>query len=191
MSSPSDPYGALGAPYSGPGAAYPVPRPADTAWVWLLVLLPLIAVIPTFFYLEQMRVALLELVQLMPADSSRPDVGGLISFELGIIFNPWFLILTLLGWVMYGLGVWFAACDARELTTRGFVQPFHWAWMFLSVLVYVIGRHVVLRRQGGSGMKPLLVMIVMQGVILVATFAWTLVLMAQVVGALASRMPVG
>lgn len=45
--------------------------------------------------------------------------------------------------------------DRRELRARGVERPFHWAWSILSVLVYLIGRSVVVRRRVGGSAAPL------------------------------------
>ena len=48
----------------------------------------------------------------------------------------------------------------RELKKRGVQQPFHWAFAFLTSIVYVIGRSVVVKRRTGGGLAPLWVYIV-------------------------------
>jgi len=45
--------------------------------------------------------------------------------------------------------------DRRTLRARGVERPFHWAWSILSVLIYLIGRSVVLRRRVGGNAAPL------------------------------------
>jgi len=45
--------------------------------------------------------------------------------------------------------------DRRTLRARGVERPFHWAWSILSVLIYLIGRSVVLRRRVGGSAAPL------------------------------------
>jgi hypothetical protein len=45
--------------------------------------------------------------------------------------------------------------DRRTLRERGVERPFHWAWSILSVLIYLIGRSVVLRRRVGGSAAPL------------------------------------
>ena len=69
---------------------------------------------------------------------------------------------------------------SRELAARGFVRPFPWAWTFLSSLVYVIGRHVVIRRRGGRILAPLVVTIAIQVAILLAASVWASVFAVQV-----------
>lgn len=128
----------------------PVPQgtTANTTWVWLIVLLPVLSTIAAIGYLVQMQQGMFEVLAVVPLDgSSSLDVDKFIAAEFNAFLRPWYLVLTLSGWAVYGLSVWFAALDARELAARGFVRPFPWAWTFLSSLVYVIGRHVVIRRR--------------------------------------------
>ena len=53
----------------------------------------------------------------------------------------------------------------RRLRATGFERPFPWPWAFFSlisgvgVLVYVIGRTVLVRRRSGHGVAPLVVAI--------------------------------
>ncbi|KTR73670.1 hypothetical protein NS234_19740, partial [Microbacterium oxydans] len=71
------------------------------------------------------------------------------------------------------------ALGARGLAARGFVRPFPWAWTFLSSLVYVIGRHVVIRRRGGRTLAPLVVTIAIQVAMLLAASVWASVFAVQ------------
>jgi hypothetical protein len=63
-------------------------------------------------------------------------------------------VIGALGWITYGLGVFFAYRDYKTLLALGVPRPFHWAWAFLSI-VYVIGRSVVVRRRTGHGILPM------------------------------------
>ncbi len=153
-------------------------------WVWLIVLLPLLSLFPVFLYLDQMLRGMVDLVALFPTSGSAPDPQRLVAAELALFFNPWFLVLMVIGWGTSALYVWFAFLDARELERRGFAAPFPWLWSLLSPLVYVIGRHAVIRRRGGKGAAPLIVTIAIQIAVFVATMVWTVVLMFQVTAAI-------
>lgn len=153
---------------------------ANTVWVWLIVLLPVLSAIAAIGYLVQMQQGMSDMLAVVPlGGSSSLDVERFIAAEINAFLTPWYLVLTLSGWTIYGLSVWFAALDARELAGRGFSRPFPWAWTFLSSLVYVIGRHVVVRRRGGRGSAPLIVMIAIQVVFLLAASVWVSVFAAQ------------
>lgn len=161
--------------------------PANTVWAWLIVLLPLASVIPTFGYLAYFQQSMLGMLQLIPLDGSEVDPQAMLAFQLNLIFNPWYFALMLVGCVIYGLSVWFAYLDSRELKRRGFIAPFHWAWTFLSALVYIIGRTVVVRRRGGRSAGPLIVLIVTQVLLVIAIFVWVGVATSEFMNAV-SRM---
>ncbi len=65
------------------------------------------------------------------------------------------ILLQLSSWVIYGASVVFAYLDWREIKRSGVQQPFHWAWSFLSILVYLIGRAVIMKRRVGAGMATM------------------------------------
>lgn len=170
-------------PVAAPSTEFPsVPEGTSTTtvWVWLIVLLPVLSAIATIGYLVQMQQGMFDMLAAVPLDdSSSLDVERFIAAELNAFLTPWYLVLTLSGWVIYGLSVWFAALEARQLTARGFSRPFPWAWIFLSSLVYVIGRHVAIRRRGGRTLAPLLVTIAIQVVVLLAASVWASVFVVQ------------
>jgi hypothetical protein len=125
----------------GQEAQVPASTPTGTVWVWLLIFLPVVSIVPLFFwdvrgYFER----------------SITDPSGSASMML----DPWYLALTLLGWASYGVGVWFSYLDYAALGRLGYRRRFHWAWTFLSSLVYVIGRCIFVRRQAdGRGAAPM------------------------------------
>lgn len=132
-------------PQDNPYAPTPIPQAppgtrTNTLWIWLVVLLPLVQLIPLLFI----------------------DWAGLIRFtgveaanSLTLLTSPAYLISSFSGWIVYGLCALFAWLDWRQLKAAGVPQPFHFAWVFLSSLVYVIGRSVVVRRRTGAGTAPL------------------------------------
>ena len=99
-------------------------------------------------------------------------------------FSPSYFVLIALEWGGYALFVVGAALDYRALRARGVPRPFHWAWTFLSVIVYAIGRTVVVRRRTGAGMAPLWVFIVLY----VVVFVLGVVVVIGYVSALASHI---
>jgi hypothetical protein len=160
------------APYGGASAATRVPEgtPVDTIWIWLIVALPVLAVLPLFLwdfegYLEQ---------------SMYPSTNSMLT-ALGPYTDPWYLAATFGGWIVYGLSVWFAALDSAALGRLGYQRRFHWAWAFLSSLVYVIGRSVVVRRQSGRGYLPMAAAIALTVVLTIGVIVWFVVMMVSVV----------
>lgn len=83
-----------------------------------------------------------------------------MAMTQALFTSPAYLFVALSGWVFYGLSVLFSYFDYRELTRRGVPSPFHWAFAFISSIVYVIGRSVVVRRRTGKGISPMWVTIV-------------------------------
>lgn len=165
------------------GAAQPVPygsepvstvspdTPTDTVWVWLIAVLPVLSVLPLFFWDWRSFV-----------ESSMSVTSTLSPMEqvLGPYTDPSYIVLSVAGYLVYGLCVWFAYLDRAELRRRGFARPFHWAWAFLMSLVYVIGRVVVVKRQVGRGTAPMWVAIAVYVASIVAAFIWLGVLFAEI-----------
>jgi hypothetical protein len=71
------------------------------------------------------------------------------------LLTPSYIALLIAGWASYLLSALFAFLDYRALKNAGVPRPFHWAWTFLSTIVYPIGRSVVVKRRTGSGMLVL------------------------------------
>jgi hypothetical protein len=146
------------APQPATATTFPKVAPGTsslTTFIWLVVGLPLLPSIALMFldfsgYLH----AILRL-GLQGSDGSgnytTPDPSAISGFTDAVgTFMVSIILIDLLGFVIYGLCVMFAYFDYRELSRRGFVRPFHWAWSFLGGIVYVIGRTVVARRRGGE-----------------------------------------
>lgn len=181
---------------AAPAATGPVTPPqvapgtrTNTVWIWLVVLLPLaqlLLLIPTFADLQR---TMTDMFASIPLDGSQADPQAVFTAEMAIFTSPWYVIVSLLGWAIYGLSVWFAYLDRRELSRRGFVRPFHWAWMFLSGWVYVIGRTVVIGRRGGRGAAPLWVFIAIQVVTFIVVMVWTVSLMQSIMSGVMTSIP--
>ncbi|MEQ1737537.1 MAG: hypothetical protein ABL886_14175, partial [Rhodoglobus sp.] len=104
------------------------------------------------------------------------------------IFTPGYFAATLLPLLGSVGTIVFSALDARALTARGVARPFHWAWSFFvlvqsyAALVYPIGRAIVARRRGArASWVPMIVAIVVQFVVLVASGLWSLQIMSQMI----------
>jgi hypothetical protein len=102
--------------------------------------------------------------------------------QVRMYLDPMYLASVLLGWGAYGASVVFAYLDVVALRRLGYARQFHWAWAFLSSLVYVIGRSVVVKRQAGHGAAPMWVTIALNVALFVGTFVWIGVITANVVG---------
>lgn len=156
-------------------AATPVRRdiPTDTPWIWLVVLLPILTVLPLLFvdwrgYIE---------------DSIRAAVDEAPGEIIAASFPAWLLVLTLLSYVVVAAQVVFAYLDWRVLKARGIDRPFHWAWIFFTLVitngVYVIGRGVVLRRQTGKGLGPVWAWIAVNVALILAGIIFSVYLVTE------------
>ncbi|QWT22716.1 DUF2510 domain-containing protein [Subtercola sp. PAMC28395] len=135
------------APVSQIGPATPV----YNAFIWLMVLVPLI---------DTVALALLNFGSLM-TDSMRASLynpGASRYSSTSMMYTPGYIAVQLLGFAIYAIIVVLAYLDWKRLGTLGFPRRFHWAWGFLSV-VYVIGRSVVVRQQTGRGLAVIWVYI--------------------------------
>lgn len=143
-----------------PAASAPPPRKSpgadtNTVWIWLIVLLPLASALLAL--LAPWRSMLFFMHGWQFNSYSQPDTLPdlrLFMQPLEMFLSPWWWALILFGWAVYGLSVWFAYLDHRELRHRGIDRPFPWPWMFLSI-VYPIGRIVVVILRTGTGWAPL------------------------------------
>lgn len=141
--------------------------PVDTLWIWLIVVLPVVALIPFFLW---------DVEGYMVQSMTDPMA------QVRMYLDPMYLASVLLGWGAYGASVVFAYLDVVALRRLGYSRQFHWAWAFLSSLVYVIGRSVVVKRQAGHGGAPMWVTIALNVALFVGTFVWIGVITANVVG---------
>ncbi len=152
--------------------------PVYTVWIWLVVLLPLVGVLlllvtnPFSGYIQFLRSL---------EASARPSVSSMLQ-----IYSPALLLNSLVGWMTFAATIVFSWLDYRELGRRGVERPFHWAWSFLSSVVYVIGRSVIVRRVAPRrGLVPIWVMIAVIGLSLIVTGT----LLAQLMSSIIQSVP--
>ncbi len=134
-------------------ARQPAPRvdvPTGTVWIWLNVLLPLVT-LPSLLLLDTSGY-----LQSTFQAAYFQDERALAAASASYLAST--LIVTIIGFVVIGLGILFAWLDWRELGRRGIPRPFAWPWALFALFatngVYVIGRGVVLRRRTGRGLGP-------------------------------------
>jgi hypothetical protein len=139
---------------------------ANTVWIWIFALLPVLQLAELPFLASLFT-------QVFAVSLSDPTAASRVEFAPG----SGYLALQGVGFLLYGVYVVLAALDYRALNRRGVPRPFHWAWTFLSAIVYMIGRTVVVRRRTGSGMAPMWINIAA----LVVTFVATLIILVPVV----------
>lgn len=133
--------------------------PVYNPFIWALVLLPL--------------VSLLLLLTWQPEFRTITTRQGTTTIDPMSMYTPGYFLLQASGLIVYGVSVLMAYLDHRRLARSGVVRPFHWAWCFLSPVVYVIGRTVIVRKVApGRGMGPVWALIGMVVLSLIVTGIW-------------------
>jgi hypothetical protein len=129
-------------PYTAvrPKLSAPAGTDWNTPWIWLALLVPLLPVLPLLF---------VDWSQLVEVDATtlEPDLES----QFAIYTSPAYLASVIGGWLAWALAVLFSYLDWKTLRDRGVPSPFHWAWSFLSSVVYAIGRGVVTNSRIGKG----------------------------------------
>jgi hypothetical protein len=149
----------------------PAGTPIYSVFIWLVALLPLVTYI---------------ILPLWNPFAGLPQIRGsrdLQTLAIPLAFFGWaYFAFLIISWISYGLIVVFAWRDYRQLERVGVVRPFHWAWAFLSGLVYVIGRSVIVRRVApGRGFAPIWVSVAVFVVGLVVALVWMSFLFSDMV----------
>jgi hypothetical protein len=127
-----------------------------TVWIWILAITPLASLLPflTINFSAMMR-------QAMENPSGQSSVYA----------SPGYLASTGLGLLVWALSVVLSLIDYLALKKANVPRPFHWAWSFLNIGVYVIGRSVIARRRIGRGIAPMWVWIALYVVVLIVAGA--------------------
>ena len=143
-------------PYTGPYASpsYTPQRPQISSntpvynpLIWIITLLPLLALVLLLLWNPEFRV-------IYVGSRNTPTV------DPSSVFTPVYFVMVFSGFVTYGASVLLAYFDSERLKRDGVVRPFHWAWSFLSGMVYVIGRSVIVAKVApGRGLVPIWVLI--------------------------------
>jgi hypothetical protein len=84
----------------------------------------------------------------------RRSVELLTPGSTGVGQGEYVLVLSVSFAIGIGLVV-LSWLDRRTLQARGVERPFHWAWSIVSLLIYLIGRSIVLQRRVGGSAAPL------------------------------------
>jgi len=143
---PAQPYGV-----AAPVLRAPEGTPPNNIFIWIfsaLLILPIIAFATWDF--GGMMTRSLDATMQNPSDPYA---------SLAMYTDPGYLIILAVSFIYWAGGVLLAFLDYRALKAVGVPRPFHWAWTFLSSLVYIIGRTVIVKRRTGGGLGPLWVYI--------------------------------
>ncbi|GAA4675980.1 DUF2510 domain-containing protein [Frondihabitans cladoniiphilus] len=127
---PGPPPGAV--PYSDRPPLTPG-TPVYGLFIWLITLLPLLALPLSLTYTPTIKV-------------ERLGPGTAPTLDPMSIYTPQYLAILGTGFLLYGITVVLAFADRRRLTHVGVTRPFHWAWAFLTYPVYLIGRSVIVHK---------------------------------------------
>jgi len=168
-----DPKTAEPAPYSLAPIEVDSSLKVSNVFVWVLSFIPLLSLftILTFDYTGYMH------------DSMTQGTTGRLA-----MFSPGYLILQASSFGLYLLSALVAFLDWRVLKRIGLQRPFHFAWVFLSAGVYVIGRAIIARRRSGKGFAPMWVWVAVEVVVAVLVFGRVFSAMASAFSTIA---PVG
>lgn len=165
---------------------------AETKWIWPLTLLLAVGLVIGVLLLVWTGDVVLSLV----AETSRMSADPQALADGSALLSTWAMIplltiasfvVIVLSWVAYGVGIWLAYLDYRDLGRIGHVRRFHWAWNFLSP-VYPIGRSVVAHRERGNSRAPMWVAISLTAASILLTLGWCVWLMARTFDVLSSSM---
>lgn len=171
----------------------PAGTPTGTVWIWLIAILPVIQALPTIPLLARMGDVMRTVgAGVDPSGTPMSDEATrqIVFASLDLVVPA--LWLTLIAYLLTGAAVLFGGLDWRELRRRGVPKPFHWAWGFFAftgagVLVYLIGRSVVVRRRTGSGLAPLWTGVAVNVVLAIASAAWATYFFVATVKELSGR----
>ncbi|MCM0618606.1 DUF2510 domain-containing protein [Paenarthrobacter sp. MSM-2-10-13] len=133
--------------------------PVYNPFIWAITLLPLLSILLLLTWQPEFRMI-----------TTRQGVTTMDPFSM---YTPGYFLLMGASFLSYGLSVFFAFLDRQRLLKSGVVRPFHWAWAFLSALVYVIGRSVIVRKVAPNrGLWPVWATIAVFVISMVITGIW-------------------
>jgi hypothetical protein len=122
--------------------------PVYNVFIWLTVLLPVIA--HPFSLLYRPHITF---------ETIGPEHEKAID-PLSM-FTPSCFVLVGVGLLVYVAGAVLSYLDSRRLKRNGVVRPFAWGWSFLSSIIFVIGRSVIVHSVAPKrGLWPVWVAIV-------------------------------
>src|SRR6187402_2936903 len=142
-------------------------------FIWIIVLLPLLAVATLFLYRPQFHYSYV--------------AGSDIPMMTSNVFTPGYVAMLLIDLVIYGVIVLLAFFDHRRLLAVGVQRPFPWPWAFLNGAVYAIDRSLIVHRVARPrGLTPIWVLIAVYAVSFIVAIVWTVMFTTQMI----SQMPI-
>ncbi len=166
-------------------ARLPEGAPIYGTSIWLLATLPLLSAVSVWL----IRIDASSLGDYIGASQAFQSGGS----SSGPFFNPYSMlgpgypVAMLLGLALQVALVLLAYRDHKHLCRLGLQRPFHWGWVFLGAIVYVIGRSVVVRKVAEPrGLAPMWAGIATDAVVLVSLGIW----MTTLMGSITRQLPI-
>lgn len=125
--------------YQGYGVPPKVAVATNTRWIWFAIAVSAVPMLSLLVFDWH------GYLQAHLGSGSSRDPSDLMQWQVRNILRG------IVSWAVVAAYVVMSWLDWRELRRRGVPLPFHWAWSFLGLLVYTIGRAVVLKRRTVSG----------------------------------------
>lgn len=169
--------------YPNAGTATQLERPrlpegtkVDTVWTWIVALASF-ATIP-FVFMIDMRGFIEATLRAVELDN--PD----LAVEATLAFFGSIMLISLVSLVATVLTIIAAYRDHKHLVSVGVQRPFHWAFSFLilviGIFIYLIGRHVVLRKVTRTAGWPLWIHLALLVASFVGGVVWFMTVMQTV-----------
>jgi hypothetical protein len=175
---------------SGPAvSAYERPRlpegtKVDTGWTWVVALATFVTV-PFLFFMD-MRGFVAASLEAAQTGNDTAIVAAVMGF-MGLI-----LLMSAVAIASTVLTIVAAYRDYKHLVSVGVQRPFHWGFSFLilvvGIFVYLIGRHVVLRKVTRTAGWPLWTHLALLVATFVVSTIWAIAVMQSVMGQLPNFM---
>ena len=172
-----------------PGPTLPPGTPAHTRWGWVNALVPVAYLVLTAVQLPvvtlMMRDYFRQLSTIIAAQRADPYASSAMRGLMSTVM-PMMLTSVALSVLSLGLGALFVVAANRDHETLGrlgYPRRFHWAWSFFGfvhpfgILVYPIGRAVVVHRQAAAGWGPMWLAIAAAAASFTISVGWSIWLM--------------
>lgn len=155
-----------------------------TVFAWIFAALPIVSIVSSIIQSAALQG---EIGQISISDNGTVNSPTVLTQT-----DPSSLIGYLITLLLYAAAVVLALFDHRALTRIGIVRPFHWAFAFIPYpLVYLIGRHVVLRKMTRTSGAPLWAHVAFLVLGVIGSFFWAMVVVAQLMNEITTMYPYG
>lgn len=110
-----------------------------------------------------MLVLLPEALRLLPAGFLATTAVARTVDDVLAAATTWRFLLLVTWSIALALSLSLAHQDARALRAAGMARPFPWGWPLLAPWIYVIGRHLRVRRVANPSPAPFVTQLVLLG----------------------------